>query len=136
MNLGEKSAYVKGLADGLNIDKTTAEGKVIDALLSLVSDMSGEIAELSAKIATLEEYADEIDHDLGDLEEFVYSDDDCDCDCDDCNCDDCDDCDCDCDDMMQVECPSCHEIINFDASIDFKELHCPACDAKIFPELN
>ena len=90
MNLSEKSAYIKGLADGLNIDKTTAEGKIIDAMLGLISDMTEEIAELSNKVATLEDYTDELDHDLGELEEFVYSDDDCDCDCD----DDCDCCDC------------------------------------------
>ena len=40
MTLNEKAAYIKGLADGLDYDKTTAEGKIIAALLELVSDMT------------------------------------------------------------------------------------------------
>ena len=31
MKLSEKAAYLKGLAEGLNIDKTTAEGKLLTA---------------------------------------------------------------------------------------------------------
>ena len=36
MNLIEKSSYIKGLADGLEFDKTTKEGKLIAALLDMV----------------------------------------------------------------------------------------------------
>jgi len=36
MNLTEKSAYIKGLAEGLEFDKTTKEGKILAALLELV----------------------------------------------------------------------------------------------------
>ena len=40
MNLTEKSAYIKGLAEGLEFDKTTKEGKIIAALLELVDDLA------------------------------------------------------------------------------------------------
>ena len=37
----EKAAYLKGLIDGLGIDETTKEGKVIKAM----SELLGELAE-------------------------------------------------------------------------------------------
>ena len=40
MNLTEKSAYIKGLTEGLELDKTTKEGKVIAALLELVDELA------------------------------------------------------------------------------------------------
>ena len=46
MNLTEKSAYIKGLAEGLELDKTTKEGKIIAALLELVDEMANDVADL------------------------------------------------------------------------------------------
>ena len=46
MNITEKAAYLKGLADGLDLDKTTKEGKLIAALLDMVDAMADKIAEL------------------------------------------------------------------------------------------
>ena len=81
---------------------------------------------------------EEIDEDLGVVEEDVYCDDDgddCDCcDCCDCEDDDCDCCDCDCDcdcECFEIECPACGETVCFDSTIDPEDLACPACGAKI-----
>ena len=57
MNLTEKSAYIKGLAEGLEFDKTTKEGKILAALLELVDD-------LAAEVAGIKEDIDGIDEDL------------------------------------------------------------------------
>lgn len=138
MTINEKSAYIKGLAEGLNLDKTTPEGKLIDAMLDLISDMAEAICELDEDLADVEDYAEELDEDLGDLESYVYDiDDDCDCDCDDCDDDDCEYCDGDClecdeidcpdEDMRSAFCPSCGEQIYFDDTIDPESLICPAC---------
>ena len=43
MNLTEKAAYLKGLADGLNYNKETAEGKLIAALIDMVDEMAKKI---------------------------------------------------------------------------------------------
>ena len=43
MTLTEKAAYIKGLADGLDFDKTTAEGKLIAALLDLTGELCNAI---------------------------------------------------------------------------------------------
>ena len=141
MTLNEKAAYIKGLADGLELDKTTKEGKLIDALIDIVSELTDAIYDIDEDLDTLNDYIEEIDEDLGAVEELLY-DDDCDCDCD-CDCDDDDDfeCDGDCDwcdedceladeDYFEVECPSCGETICFDSTIDPEELACPACGEK------
>lgn len=134
MTLTEKAAYLKGLAEGLNYDNTTAEGKLIAALIDFVGDLANAQSETDEDLEYLCDYIEEIDEDLGALEEDFYEiDDDCDCcDCDDCGCD-CDDCDCDCcDDGYEVTCPSCGETIVFDGSIDTEEdMVCPNCREKI-----
>ena len=134
MDILEKCAYIKGLAEGLGIDESKPEGKVINAIIDLLSDITTTIADMDDEVATLGDYIEEVDHDLGEVEEYLY-DDECDCD-DDCDCDCCDDdCDCDCccdDDCEEYECleamcPHCGETICFDAEIDEEDLECPAC---------
>ena len=133
MTLIEKAAYIKGLAEGLKLDKDSAEGKLIDALIDIVSDIAAAQNETDEDLEYLNDYIEEIDEDLGSLEEEFY---DCcgdDCDCDDCDCD-CDDCDCDCDDeSFEITCPNpeCGETIVFDGEVDPEDLICPACGEKL-----
>ena len=127
MALKEKAAYLKGLADGLDFDKTTAEGKLLAAILELLGEMTADIEEIEESIDYLGDYVEEVDKDLGELEEFCYEDD---CDCCDCDDDDCD-CDCDCDDdFVEVECPACGDTICIDEDTDFNHVECPACGAE------
>ena len=138
MTLNERAAYIKGLADGMELDASTKEGKIINALIELVSDMADEIAELDERIDTVHAYCEELDEDLGEVEELLLDDededdyddwdDDYECDGDCCNCDEeCELCD---EDFFEVECPSCGETVCFDGSIDPEELSCPACGEK------
>ena len=140
MTLNEKASYLKGLCDGLELDTTTKEGKLISVLIDMVSDMAKTISELEEDVDTAFDYCEELDEDLGAVEEMLL-DDDCDCDCD-CDCDDddfecdgnCDLCDEDCElddeEYFEVDCPACGETICFDGSIDPEELACPACGEK------
>ncbi len=133
MTLSERAAYIQGLADGLDLDESTKEGKLIAALIDLVGEMTDEIEALGEDVDTLGDYIEEIDEDLGSVEELLY--DECDDDCDCCECDGkCDDCEEDCaladGDYFKVECPACGETICFDGSIDPEELACPACGEK------
>ena len=132
MTLTERTAYIKGLAEGLALDESTKEGKLIRALIDLTAEMAETIAEQEEDIETLADYIEEIDEDLGDVEEYLYDEDEDEYDeCDgDCAC-----CDADCEladdeDFFEVECPSCGEVICFDGSIDPEELACPACGEK------
>ncbi len=137
MKLTEKAAYIKGLADGLNYNKDTAEGKLIAALIDMVDEMACQLTTLEDTVEELNDYIEEVDEDLGDVEEYLMDEDECDCDgdCDNCDeCCDCDECDCDCDDedeeYFEIECPACGEIVCFDESIDPEDLVCPACHEK------
>ena len=128
MNISEKVAYIKGLAEGLSVDEKTAEGKVIAQILDVLKDMAGAIAGLKEDTEYLDSYVEELDEDLGALEEEFYE---CDCDCDeDCDCCDDDCCCCDDDDFVEVECPNCGETVCLDDTIDLEKVTCPACGAE------
>jgi len=144
MNITEKSAYLKGLAEGLQLDNTKPETKVITALLDLVADLTQKVAEIEEDTEMLNDYIEEIDEDLGYVEDLVYDDDDddedededfyeCDLDCAHCtHPEDCEDDEDDEDDEDEegfrcLMCPSCSEKIYFDESMDPSDLICPAC---------
>ena len=120
MNISEKVAYIKGLAEGLKVDD-----KVVNAILDVLADIANAVNGLKEDTEYLENYIEEVDEDLGALEEDFYGLDD-----DDCDCCDCDDDDCDCCDCAEVECPACGDTICLDDSIDFDHVTCPACGAE------
>ena len=135
MTLSEKVAYIKGLCDGLEIDNTTKEGKILAALLDLVDDMAKTVEdheeaidEIDGAIDELNDYAEELDDDLAAVEDFL--DGECDGDCDECElCGCCEDCDCE--DYYEIICPSCGETVCFDDSVNAEELTCPACGSEL-----
>lgn len=127
MDICEKIAYIKGLAEGLAMDESTKEGKILSAIIDIISDITEEICDIEDGCDELMEQIDAVDEDLSALEEFVYDEDDCDCDCecDDC---DCDDCDCDEDEIYEIECPACNDIIYLDAEMLSQDgMSCPNC---------
>lgn len=130
MTITEKVAYIKGLMEGLEIDKTTKEGKLFAAIIDTLDDLALTVADQGDQI-------DAVDEDLDALEEFVYEDldpefddDYCTGDCD--NCDGCDDFDYD-PSEYEFECPQCHEVVFIDESAfeEGKEIECPSCGAKL-----
>ncbi|MBO7196651.1 MAG: hypothetical protein J6V80_04940 [Clostridia bacterium] len=132
MGISENAAYIKGLFEGYELDKSSKEGRIISELLTLVSDMADKINALEADNKELHEYVEELDHDLGELEEEVYFYDEED------EYDDYDDLndfedyeDEDEDEYYEIECPSCGDIVCFDGSLSVEDLICPACGEKI-----
>lgn len=146
MSLTEKVAYIKGVVEGMNFDKSTNEGKIIELILDLLDDVTKDVADVYESTQTLNAYVEEIDEDLGMLEEIVYEEyeDECNCGCDDdCDCDDCccddyyDECDEDGEyDFFKVICPSCNEEVYLDNSIDPSRVFCPACHNEFSAESN
>jgi len=120
MGITENAAYLKGLFDGYELDKDSKEGKIIGSMLDLIADMADKISALEADNKELHEYVEELDHDLGELEEEVYF---CDEDEEDHEGED--------GDYYELECPSCGEIVCFDDSLNPEEISCPACGEKI-----
>ena len=92
MSITEKAAYLKGLMDGMKLDETKDETKLLRALVSTVSELADEIADTQDDVDTLNAYIEEIDEDLGAVEEYVFCGDDLDCDFDCENCDEADEC--------------------------------------------
>ena len=131
MNINEKAAYLKGLYEGFGLEGSSKEAKMIAEMLDLVSKMADEITALTNENAELREYIEEIDEDLGAIEEIHYfSADEDEDDYDDLN-DDEDYEDEDDTEYYELECPSCGEVICFDVSLDPDTIVCPACGEKI-----
>ena len=126
MTLTEKVAYLKGLAEGLALDESKPENKVIKAMMDVLDDLALTVCDLEDGMDLISEQLDAVDEDLASLEDVVYGDDDdCDCDCcdDDCDCDCCDD-----DDLYEVECPACKDVIYLDMDmLEEESIDCPNC---------
>ena len=108
MDICEKVAYIKGLAEGLELDNDSKEGKILAAIIDVLGDITEEICDIEDGCDALMEQIDAVDEDLSYVEEIIYGDDDeCDCDC----------CDGDCEDddqLYEVECPACNDVIYLD----------------------
>lgn len=121
MNLTEKIAYIKGLAEGLNLDESKPEVKIINAIVDLLDDMAYSVADMEELYDELSAQVDEIDQDLADVESDVYDDEDCDC------CDCCDDEDEE-DPFYEVTCGACGQTLNVSEDVLLEgEIECPNC---------
>jgi hypothetical protein len=118
----EKVAYLKGLAEGLELDDTTKEGKLLKAIVDVLGDIVDEAADLEDYVAEMAEQVDAVDEDLSTLEDVVYEEFDEDCDCD---CDCCGDWD---EEFYDVTCPSCEEEFEVDEETLLDGgVDCPNC---------
>lgn len=127
-NLSDRVAYLKGLAEGMEISDDGKMGKLVLAVIDALGEMSEAIQQLSAEHAELDEYVESIDDDLAEIEEALFDDDD----------DDDEDYDDDDDDLIECECPHCKNTIYFDAeSFDLSDDHnCPNCGKPLFDEID
>lgn len=128
MTLNEKIAYIKGLSDGLDLDKGKAEVKVINEILELLEDMAISVTDVEDLYDELSQQVDEIDEDLSSLESDYYEECDCDCECCDCD-DDCVDIEDEDNPLYEVVCPDCNaEIVVDEDKLLEGEILCPNCD--------
>lgn len=124
MELKEKVAYLKGMADMAGIDPATKEGKLTAALLDVLEEMSNTVSDLVKANTEMCELLDTIDQDLGDVESVLFDDDDEEEDEDgDMDFDDEDD-----GEIYEAVCPSCGETVYIDEEmLDEGEMVCPSC---------
>lgn len=121
MNLTEKISYIKGLVEGLSLDESKPEVKVINAIVDLLDDMAYSVSDMEDLYDDLSAQVDEIDQDLADVESDIYDDeedDDCDC--------------CDFDDednpFYEVTCGACGQKLNVSEDVLLEgEIECPNC---------
>ena len=131
MELIENAAYLKGLAEGLKIDESTNEGKLIVKMIDLIGEMSNKISALEVMNDDLYDYMEEMARDIVAIEDDLYYDDDEEeADYSDLNEDEDFECDPD-EEYYELECPSCGEKICFTDDIDLEGMLCPACGEAI-----
>ena len=108
-------------AEGMNLDESTKEGKLLLAILDVLEDMAEEFSDIEDEIVDLEDGLDAVSDDLNDLEEFLYE-----------ESDDEDDEDDDDEELFVTTCPECEEEVVFDESVlEDGEVICPNCGAKL-----
>ena len=113
--VGEKVAYLKGLAEGLGVNDETEQGKLMLAMIDTLEALAKNSEETDERVGELSEYVEEIDSDVSDLEEALFSEE---------------------DGLIEYECPHCGTVIFFDENaFDMEEEHlCPNCHRKVFEE--
>ena len=136
MTISEKSAYLKGLMDGLSLTIETDEGKMIAAIVDLLGDMAKKVTDIEETTIAISDELDEIEEDLDAIEDFIMA--------------EVEDEDWEFEDedewnedeeyeegfdfgdedstIYEVECPVCGEIINFDEeTLEAGAINCPNC---------
>ena len=128
MDIMEKVAYLKGLAEGMDLDTDKKEGKLLAAIIDVLEDIALDLEELWGEQSELSDGLDAVSDDLEDVEDMVFGDED----------EDDDDYDYEDDDEEEDEdcyattCPTCEETIFFDESIlEDGEVICPNCGEKL-----
>ena len=132
MEITEKVAYLKGLADGLGLDPETKEGKILIAIIDVLDDMALELEDMKDLQEELAEGLDVVSEDLEDVEDIIYDDYD-----EDDEDDDEDEDEDESEECYVTTCPSCEEEIFFDETIlEEGEVICPNCGEKLEFELD
>ena len=140
MTISEKSAYLKGLMDGLKLNTESDEGKMIAAIVDLLGDVTKRVTDIEETTIAISDELDEIEEDLDAIEDYILDDE------DDYDFDDDDELDWDDEDELdedepeegfdfgdedstiyEVEC-ACGEIIDFDEeTLEKGSIVCPNC---------
>ena len=101
MTISEKVAYLKGLAEGLNLDvDKSKEGKLISVMIGILEEIGLSIEDLEENALALGEEIDVLSDDLADVESVVFDEDEDD------------------GDYFEVECPNCETRFALDLSDD------------------
>ena len=126
MEISEKVAYLKGLAEGMELDTDKKEGKLMAAIIDVLDDIALELQDIEDEQAELSEGLDAVSDDLEDVEDVVFEDwDEDDDEYEEDELDEDEDC-------YATTCPTCEETIFFDDSIlEDGEVICPNCGEKL-----
>ncbi len=116
----EKVAYLKGMAEGMNIG-SEGKDKLLSAMISTMDEMADAIDENEAAMAEIDECLDDIYDELDNIDDYLSD----------------DDSEEDDDDFVELQCPECGETIYFDEDMleSGEELLCPNCNALLVPTL-
>ncbi len=124
MELTEKAAYLQGLIEGLGLDDSTKEGKVILAMSELMAEMADAMKEMDDDVSKLYGGVDILAEELEALEKDLYEDEDE---------DEEDDEDDDDDYEYEITCTKCGAVnlASEEAMFAEEELFCASCHEKL-----
>ena len=71
MTISEKSAYLKGLMDGLKLNTESDEGKMIAAIVDLLGDVTKKVVDIEDTTIAISDELDEIEEDLDAIEDYI-----------------------------------------------------------------
>ena len=120
MTTVERVAYLKGLAEGMKLDESTNEAKLLLKIIDTLEDIVMDLSDVGDDLAEVSQQVDEIDDDLAAVEDLIYGDEDE---------DDDDDED---ETIYEVECPTCGDVICLNEEmLEEGEIDCPNCGEKL-----
>ena len=124
MTISEKVAYLKGLAECLNLDtEKSKEGKLISVMIGILEEVGLSIEDLEENALALGEEIDVLSDDLADVESEVFGEGEEDDDEE--------------DDFFEVECPNCEEpLVIDDEALAAGEIQCPNCETRFSLDLS
>ncbi len=111
-HLYEKVAYLRGLAEGMELNESSKEGKVLLQIIETLEEFTDAIVELDENQLELTDYVETIDEDLEDVEDELFDEE---------------------LDSLEVQCPKCQEILIIDDEdlFDDENIHCPECEEEV-----
>jgi len=125
MTIPEKVAYLKGLAEGLELDATQSkEARLISVMIGILEEIGVELNHVGETVDELGEELDAVSDDLNEVERLVYHErpkDGAPAE----------------ESFYAVECPNCGEDLAIDESVlDAGTVECPACHEKFAIDLS
>lgn len=126
MTLQERIAYIRGLAEGMDLDKKDPNTKLLLQLLELTDEIVEEVDDLRDRADENEDFLEALDADLADVEDAVFEDDEGSC--------------CDNPEEFEIQCPHCDGVvfINEDelaeAADEELSIRCPDCGEILFSD--
>ncbi|MEW6397555.1 MAG: CD1247 N-terminal domain-containing protein [Bacillota bacterium] len=117
-DLSSRVAYLKGLAEGLNLEAESKEGRLLNAILGVLGEFAEEVESLRGRVDEQEEYLEDLDEDVAELEERVAETEEGE------------------EEFFEVQCPHCGETVSY-AEEELGEegpmqLRCPNCGELIY----
>ena len=131
MTLSERTAYLPGLMEGMEIDTETKEGKLFKAIIETLDDMALTVSDVEDVVDAICDELDVIEEDLETVEEYLLDEEDYDEDDED-YFDDEDDFDYGDEPIYEIKCPTCGSIINLDEEmLEAGSIDCPDCGEEL-----
>ena len=116
MSIIKRVAYLKGLAEGLELGQHTKEEKILAVIIDILEDISADLEDVKSDVLTLDDDIERLSEEMHDLEDALL--------------------DAEEEELEESEpqffelsCPSCHNEITVDADmLHLGAISCPGCN--------